>query len=105
LTQQQEPVPQRYLDTTVARVLEGIGYVLGKYTFSDDDSIMVNGIAELSCSVFDKLRFKEWFNFSDIAAALEMTDKLMFVRLGFSVPLYKKDANGEVTPLSNLLRR
>ena len=41
----------------------------------------------------------------DIAAALEMTDTPVFVRLGLSVPLHKKDANGEVTPLSNPLRR
>jgi hypothetical protein len=34
-----------------------------------------------------------------------MTDKLAFVRLGLSVPLHKKDANGEDTPLSNPLRR
>jgi hypothetical protein len=34
-----------------------------------------------------------------------MTDRLVFVRLGLRVPLYKKDANGKVTPLSNPLRR
>jgi hypothetical protein len=66
---------------------------------------MVNGEAELSCGVFDRLRSRKWLDFSDIAAALEMTDRPVFVRLGLSVPLYKKDANGEVTPLSNPLRR
>lgn len=66
---------------------------------------MVNGTVELSCGVFDRLRSREWLNFSDIAAALEMTDRPVFVRLGLSVPLHKKDANGEVTPLSNPLRR
>jgi hypothetical protein len=93
------------LDTAVARVVEGIGHVLGKHTLGDDDSIMVNGAVELSCGVFDRLRSREWLNFSDIAAALEMTDRPAFVRLGFSVPLHKKDANGEVTPISNPLRR
>ena len=34
-----------------------------------------------------------------------MTDRLVFVRLSLSVPLYKKGANGEVTPLSNPLHR
>jgi hypothetical protein len=34
-----------------------------------------------------------------------MTDRPVFVRLGLSVPLHKKDANGEVAPLSNPLRR
>jgi hypothetical protein len=62
------------LDTTVDRVVEGIGRVLGKHTLSDDDSIMVNGSVELSCGVFDRLRFKEWLNCWDIAAALEIDD-------------------------------
>jgi hypothetical protein len=103
--QQQEPVPQGCLDTAVARVVEGIGHVLGKHTLGDDDSIMVNGAAELSCGMFDRLRSRAWLNCWDIAAALEMTDRPVFVRLGLSVPLHKKDANGEVTPLSNPLRR
>ena len=90
--------------TAVARVVEGIGHVLGKHTLSNNDSIIVNGAVELSCSVFDRLRSKEWLDFSDIAAALEMTDRPIFVRLGLSVPFHKK-ANGEVTPISNPLRR
>lgn len=101
----QEPVSQGYLDNAVAQVVEEIGHVLGKHTLDDDDSIMVNGAVEMSCGVFDRFRSKEWLNFSDIAAALEMTDRPVFVRLGLSVPLHKKDTNGEVTPLSNPLRR
>jgi hypothetical protein len=52
LTQQQEPVPQGCLDTAVARVLEGIGHVLGKHTLGDDDSIMVIGQSNfhIACS-------------------------------------------------------
>ena len=92
------------MDTTVDRVVEGIGHVLGKHTLGDDDSIMVNGAVELSCGVFDRLRSREWLNCWDIAAALEMTDRPVIVRLVLSVPLHKKDANGEVTPLSNPLR-
>jgi hypothetical protein len=93
------------LDTTVAQVVEGIGHVLGKHTLDNNDSIMVNGAVELLCGVFDRLCSKEWLNYWDIAAALEMTDRLVFVRLGLSVPLYKKEVNGEATPLSNPLRR
>ena len=93
------------MDTAIERVVKEIGHILGKHTLSDDDSLMVNGAAELSCGVFDRLRSKEWLNFCDIAAALEMTDRPVFVRLGLSIPLYKKDANGEGTPLSNPLRR
>jgi hypothetical protein len=103
--EQQEPVLQDHLDTAVDQVVEEIGHVLGKHTLDDDDSIMVNGAVELSCSVFDRLRSREWLNCWDIAAALEMTDRPVFVRLGLSVPLHKKEANGEATPLSNPLRR
>ncbi|KAM3086231.1 hypothetical protein ACMFMF_000183 [Clarireedia jacksonii] len=46
----------------------------------------------LPCGVFDRLRSREWLNFWDIAAALEMTDRPEFMRLGPSAPLYKKDA-------------
>jgi hypothetical protein len=56
---------------------------------------MVNGAVELSCGVFDRLRSREWLNCWDIAAALEMTDRPVFVRLRLSVPLHKKEANGE----------
>ena len=93
------------MDTAIDQVVEGISHVLGKHTLGDDDSIMVNGAVELSCGVFDRLRSREWLNFWDIAAALEMTDRPVFVRLGLSVPLHRKDANSEVTPLSNPLRR
>jgi hypothetical protein len=103
--EKQEPVPQGCLDTAVDRVVEGIGHILGKHTLSDGDSIIVNGAVELLYGVFDRLRSKEWLNFCDIAAALEMTDRPVFVRLGLSIPLHKKDANGDVTPLSNPLRR
>ncbi|KAH8760754.1 hypothetical protein BGZ57DRAFT_770046 [Hyaloscypha finlandica] len=102
---EREPVLQGHLDTAVDQVVEGIGHVLGKHTLDDDDSIMVNGAVELSCGVFDRLRSREWLNCWDIAAALEMTDRPVFVRLGLSVPLHKKEANGEVTPLPNPLRR
>jgi hypothetical protein len=66
---------------------------------------MVNGAVELPCGMFDRLRSREWLNFLDIVAALEMTDRPVFVRLGLSVPLHKNDANGEVTAISNPLRR
>jgi hypothetical protein len=103
--EKQEPVLQGCLDTAVDRVVKGIGHILGKHTLSNNDSLIVNGAAELSYSVFDRLRSKEWLNFYDITAALEMTNRPVFVRLGLSIPLYKKDTNGEVTPLLNPLRR
>ncbi|KAI9733848.1 MAG: hypothetical protein M1818_007115 [Claussenomyces sp. TS43310] len=99
------PVPQGCLDTALERVVEGIGNVLGKQKLGDDDSVMVNGAVELSCGVFHRLYSREWLNCCDIAAAREMTDRPVFVRLGLSIPLHKEDENGEVTPLSNPLRR
>ena len=92
------------MDTTVSQVVKGIGHVLGKHTLDDDDSIIVNSVVELSCSVFDRLYSREWLNYWDITAALEMTDRPVFIGLGLSVPVYKKEANGEVTPLANPLR-
>jgi hypothetical protein len=93
------------LDTAIDRVVKGISHVLGKHTISDDDSIIVNGGVELSCRLFDRLRSREWLDCWDIAAALEMTDRPVFVRLSLSVPLHKDDANSEVTRLLNPLRR
>ena len=92
------------MDTAIDRVVEGVGRVLGKHMLGDEDSIMVNGAVELSCGVFNRLRSREWLNCWDIAAALEMIDRPVFVRLGLSVPLHRKDTNGEVTPVSNPLR-
>ncbi|TVY80732.1 hypothetical protein LSUE1_G005970 [Lachnellula suecica] len=78
---EREPVPQGYLDTALDRVAKGIGHALGKHMLDDIDSII------------------------DIAAALEMTNRPVSVRLGLSIPLHKEDANGAVTPISNPLRR
>jgi hypothetical protein len=55
----QELVPQGCLDTTVDRVVKGIGHILGKYTLGDDDSIIVNSVVELLCSIFDRLCSRE----------------------------------------------
>ena len=101
----QEPVPQGCLDIAINRTIEGISHVLEKRSLSEDDAVTVNGGAELSYGIFDKLRSKKWLNCWDIAAAPEMIDRPAFVQLGPSIPLHKKDANGEVTPLSNPLYR
>src|SRR6266498_4126872 len=102
--QQQEPVPQGCLGTAIKRVVEGISHVLGKHTLDEDDSIMVNGAVELSHGVFDRLRYRDWLQQWDIAAALEMSDRPVFVKLGLSIPLHEKDANGKITPISNPVR-
>ncbi len=97
----QEPVPQDCLDTSINATVEGIGHVLGKHLLNEDDSVIVNSAGELSCGVFDRLRSREWLNCWDIAAALEMTDRPVFVQLGISIPLHTKNANGQVTSISN----
>ncbi|KAL5318079.1 hypothetical protein ACEPPN_015183 [Leptodophora sp. 'Broadleaf-Isolate-01'] len=98
---EKEPVPQSYLDTALDRVIEGVSHVLGKHPLGENDSVIVNGAVELSGGVFDRLRSREWLNCWDIAAALEMTDRPVLVHLGLSIPLHRKDANGEVTLISN----
>ncbi|KAH9204557.1 hypothetical protein DL95DRAFT_451598 [Leptodontidium sp. 2 PMI_412] len=98
---EKEPVPQSCLDTALDRVVEGVSHVLGKHPLGGNDSVIVNGAVDLSGGVFDRLRSREWLNCWDIAAALEMTDRPVFVHLGVSIPLHRKDANGEVTPISN----
>ncbi|KAH6662961.1 hypothetical protein B0J14DRAFT_684879 [Halenospora varia] len=100
-----EPVPQGCLDTAIDLVVEGLGRVLGKHPLGEDDSVMVNGAVEFSYGVLDRLRNREWLNCWDIAAALEMTDRPVFVQLGPSIPLHKNDVNGEVIPISDPLRR
>jgi hypothetical protein len=55
--------------------------------------------------VLNRLRSREWLKFWDIAAALKMADRPMCLKLGLSILLYKKSPNGEVTPISNPLRR
>lgn len=102
---EREPVLQGCLDIAIERVVERIGHVLGKHSLSEKDAIMVNSTVEFSCDVFDRLRAREWLKYWDIATALEMADRPVFVRLGLSVPLHKKDADSEFTPLSNPLRR
>jgi hypothetical protein len=66
---------------------------------------MVNGAVEIAYGMFDRLRCKDWLNHWDIAAALEMSDRPVFVKLGLSIPLHEKDANSELTPISNPFRR
>jgi hypothetical protein len=45
------------------RVVKGVRHVLSKRTLGKDDSIIVNSIVELSYSLFDRLRSREWLNY------------------------------------------
>ena len=89
------------MDTTINRTVEGVSHVFGKHLLSEDDSVIVNGAVELSSGMFDRLRSRKWLTCWDIMAALEMTDRPVSMQLGISVPLHTKNANGEVTPISN----
>ncbi|CAM6002786.1 unnamed protein product [Sphagnum balticum] len=104
LTPSQEPVPQGCLAVVIENVVEGIGHVLGKHPLFKDDSVVINGSAELTYGMFDRLRSQAWLNNWDIAAALEITNRPEFVQLGLSIPLHKADANGDVTPILNPFR-
>ena len=99
--QSQEPVPQGYLAITIERVVEEIGHALDKHLLSKYDYVVVNSTVDLSYSMFDRLRSREWLNCWDISAALEMIDRHVFVQLGISIPLHRRDMNGNVTPISN----
>jgi len=87
------------LVTTIGQVVKEIGHILGKYTLDNNNSIIVNSAVKLLYSVFDRLYSREWLNYWDIITALEITNRPVFVRLGLSVSLYKKEANGEAMPL------
>jgi hypothetical protein len=100
LIQLQEPIPQGWLDTAIDRVVEEIGHAFGKHPLDKDGSIIVNGTVELPYDIFKRLRSRERLNCWDIAAALEMTDRPVSVRLGLSIPLHEEDENGKVRPIS-----
>lgn len=93
------------MDIAIEHAVEKIGHVLGKHSLGKDDSLVLNGAIELSHGMFDRLRSGEWLNCWHIAAALEMTDRPMFVQLDISIPLHKRDVNGKFTPISNAFRR
>ena len=92
------------MESAIDRVNKEIHKVLGEESCGDDDFIIVNGV-ELSCSMIDRLRSREWLKCWDIGAALEMADRPVFVELSLSIPLHKEDANGNVTPIPNPFRR
>lgn len=96
---------QGCLETAIVRVVREIGQVYGEHLLGEKDAIIINSRVEIPCGMFDKLRFWDWLNCWDIAAALEIADRLVCVKLSLSIPLHKKDTNDRVTPLSNPLRR
>jgi hypothetical protein len=91
------------LDTTIGQVIKGIGYILDKYIFDNNNSIIINSIVKLLYSIFNRLYSKEWLNYWDIIAALEITNRLVFIRLGLSISFYKKEVNGKAISFSNSL--
>jgi hypothetical protein len=98
-------LPQGCLETAVDQVVREIGQVHGEHALGDKDAIIVNGGVEFPHGMLDRLRSRDWLNCWDIAAALEMADRPVYVKLGLSIPLHEKDTNGEITTLLNPLRR
>jgi hypothetical protein len=78
--------------------------VLEKDDLNDEDCILINGMTELYCGMFDRLRSRAWLNCWDIAVALDMAERPSYVRLGLSIPLHKTEKAGEITPISDPLR-
>jgi hypothetical protein len=98
-------VPPGCLETAIDRVVREIGQVCGEQSLIDEDAITINGSVEIPNGMFDRLRSQEWLNCWDIAAALEMADRPIYVKLGLSVPLHKEDTNGVITPTLEPLHR
>jgi len=60
--------------------------VLGKRKLDEFDTVTIND-APISCDTFHRLRHGEWLNDDTIMAAMDISDKPVFVRHGYSVPL------------------
>lgn len=65
----------------------------------------INGIIHISHGMLHRLRHKEWLTCWDIAAALEMVDRTMSVKLSLSIPLHTEGSSGNSTPISNPFHR
>jgi hypothetical protein len=88
------------LSSSIDGVLEGIAHALGKQSLAKNDHVIVNRI-ELEYRMLDRLRSRDWLKYWDIAAALEIKDKPVFVQLGLSILLYEVDTDREAIPVSN----
>jgi hypothetical protein len=79
---------QGTLNAAVNRLVEEVSSrVLSKRKLEDDDSVMLNNRVELSCNIFRRLRQREWFDAWTIIVAMQILDKPLFVRHGYSVLL------------------
>ncbi|KAF7502222.1 hypothetical protein GJ744_006435 [Endocarpon pusillum] len=102
-------MPQGTLDAAVDGLVKEVSSrVLGKRKLEDNDSVAVNNGVELSCNIFHRLRQGEWFDAWTIMAAMQISDKPLFVRHGYSVPLDELGRNGRMrsvkTPLAGWAR-
>jgi hypothetical protein len=97
-------MPQGSLNAAVDGLIEQVSSrVLGKRKLKDDDSVAVNNGVELSCNIFHRLRQGEWFDAWTIMAAMQISDKPVFVRHGYSVPLDEPGRNGRMKPVKSPL--
>jgi hypothetical protein len=100
----QDAMPQGTLNAAVDGLVEEVSSrVLGKRKLEDDDSVAVNNGVELSCNIFRRLRQGEWFDAWTIMAAMQISDKPLFVRYGYSVPLDELGRNGRMKPVKRPL--
>ena len=79
--------------------------MLDKENFDDGDSVMVNGAVDLPCAAFAQLRSGQRLDMWIIAAAMELIDKPLYVRYGYSVPLDDLDENGNIFSIQQPLAR
>jgi hypothetical protein len=78
-------MPKGTLDAAVDSLIEDIrSKIVGK--FEDEDVIIVDGRAEISCRTLNDLRQGRWIDNWLIMAAIQMADKPFFVRYRDCVP-------------------
>lgn len=79
--------------------------VLGKCKsrIDPDDSVIMDGRADISCGTFDHLRQGEWLDNWMIMASMQILDKLPFIKCGQRLPLDELEphsGNNSMRPMS-----
>jgi hypothetical protein len=102
----QDAMPPGTLDAAVDGLVEEISSRVmrkRKRKLKDDDSITVDNGVELSYNLLRQLRQGEWFDAWTILAAMQISDKPIFVRHVYSVPLDEPGRNGRMKPVKRPL--
>jgi len=92
-------MPRGSLDNAVHRLIEGVSTrILGKRKLKEVDTVTINDI-QVPCDIFDRLRCGEWLNDETIMVAMNISDKPIFVKHAYSVPLDKVGKTRTTSPI------